>query len=161
MFKILVISILLIPAIVFAHGDGPSIEFVKDGYLLDIGYGQDLMVGNTVRFDLELFEDVTKEPVLFSRAWVRVTKEEKVLFAGSISDALFGKPGLSLALSQEGQHTLFVRFENDENSIVEANLPFVVIPDDSKENSGLDELFLFGAAGLFGVGLGYWFGRKV
>jgi hypothetical protein len=161
MFKIIFVSLLVVPLFVSAHGDGLSLETEKEGYLVDIGYNSELVEGDTIRFDLELYKIGTKEPVAFTKAWARITRGEQVIFAGSISNATFGEPGLSLALMEEGEHSFFIRFEDkDEEAIVEASLPFNVAANTASERSASGRALPFAAGALLGLAGGFALRRK-
>ncbi len=151
----------LSPLFVLAHGDSQSFELVKEGYLIDIGYNEDLVAGDTVRFDLNLYkEDPDETPVPFSRVWVRVTSGERVLFAGSISDSAFGTPGWSLAFADRGEYILFVRFEDAEGSIVEAEFPMLVAGDEDTETASPSRAVLIGSIGFILGAIGGAFVRR-
>jgi hypothetical protein len=122
----LALLLLLAPSLISAHTSGLSIEKVEEGYKFDIGYSQDFVAGDLIRFDLKLSKSDSTEVIPFTSAWVRIDKGNDTLFAGPIAYGEFGLPGFSVVFPAEGDYDLSIRFEKGTDKIAETTLPIPV-----------------------------------
>jgi len=131
-FTLLLIFIVIFAALyaaqsVQAHGQGATVEIQKDGFLIDIGHAPEkLVVGSQTRFDFLLYTSDTNEPIEFSDVWARIEKEGQLKLAGGIADPFYGTAGLSFNFSEAGDYTLYVRYQNGRDSLVEATIDLTV-----------------------------------
>jgi hypothetical protein len=150
--KYLYIFLLLVmPFVSMAHVSGLSLEQKVGDYYFDIGYSADFITNEFIRLDLTLLKAETREDVMFSSAWVRIQKDNKLFFAGPIAHGDFGKPGFSFIFPEEGTYRLFVRFEDKSKTISETNFDVVVKKGESTETH---PYILFGGLVFGGIILG-------
>ncbi len=152
-----VIGLLLVPSLSFAHGTGASFEIEKNGYFIDVGYDPAVLVSLTQgRFDFSLSDAANRTPVDFDRVWVRVEKEGKTFFAGGVASQMFGPSGFITIFPEEGSYTISARFEYGEEALVEVDMPFEVVTQETEK--GLGTLFYRGLMiGLLGGSVVSWF----
>jgi hypothetical protein len=125
------LALALSPVLALAHAGGPSIEKVIGDYAFDIGYSQEPVEGELVRFDLALSPAKGGDEIAFTSAWVRIEGEGgKTVFAGPIAYGEFGRPGFSVVFPREGAHELFVRFQKGPETIAESEFPLLVAPSE-------------------------------
>ncbi len=135
LMKILILSlvIIVIPFAVYAHGDETSFEVVVGEELVDIGYS----IGSApdvLRLDFALFEEKTRNDVPFESVWVNLSKGPQTVFAGPVAHGEFGRPGISILISEVGEYTLSARFEKTERDNVEVSFPISIVEDETKKN---------------------------
>lgn len=135
---VLFLTLGLVPALsVLAHGDGTSIEKVLNGYLVDIGYSPtELKTGEQARFDFLLHkasavtntaeDDTSRVPVDFSSVFVRLEKDNRLLFAGELNKPEFGKAGFSYVFPSSGDYSGYARYSHGDETLVEAEFEFSV-----------------------------------
>ena len=124
----ILLAVVSVPLLAVAHGSGASVETVVDGYLVDVGYSPDTLVANTqVRFDFLLYEEASGAEVEFTDLWFRIKNEERLLFAGPIARADYGITGLSYSFPEPGPYTFFVRYNQERDSLVEAEFALEVV----------------------------------
>lgn len=139
----------------FAHGVGQSLEQVVGEYLVDIGYSAfELTSGETVRFDFDVLDNNTREPVPFTDIWVRVSEGHKTVFAGGIMRARLGATGMSMVFPSAGEYELRVRYQNNDTTVVEAAFPLIVVQGRDNAPRGNAWQFLIGGLGGLAAGLG-------
>lgn len=140
----------LMPRTVSAHGTGLTFTSTTTDYYVDVDYSDFFVVaGIPGRFDFKLFTDEARtQPVDFTQVWARVVRtsdktEGTTVFSGWIAKALFGSTGMSITLHDVGAYNLVVRYNNGDNQIIEATLPFEVVQGQS-EPFAPDRNFWFG-----------------
>lgn len=135
---------------VFAHGTEVSFEKEIGDYLVDIGYDPEKPeVGLSERFDFGLTDNKTKVAVSFSDVWVRIEKEKNTVFAGGIHNPKFGKAGLIYTFPELGEYSISVRFQNNEETIIEASFPLKVAGSAEKSKKSLPiQPFIWGILGV-------------
>ncbi|MBI5134414.1 MAG: hypothetical protein HZA81_03475 [Candidatus Taylorbacteria bacterium] len=122
-----------VPVFAFAHAGGPSIETVVGDHKFDIGYSQEPVAGELVRYDIAVSPASGGDEIPFTSAWVKIEEGKKTVFAGPIAYGEFGKPGFSIVFPKEGSYSLFVRFQDGSETIAEGEFPFSVgAPEGSK-----------------------------
>jgi plastocyanin len=113
-----------------AHGAGGTIEVEQDGYLIDVGYSEEeIVTGAPTQLSFLLFEileNATNEEVLFSNVWVRLEHKENIVFAGLLGRPEFGDTSMSFSFAESGEYDLFVRYKNEETTLVERTLKLSV-----------------------------------
>lgn len=122
--------LLWLPFVALSHNDGASYEEEKEGYLIDIGYDpESVHAKQRTRFDFFLYQEVDTnwDEVNISDVWVRITKEDKVYFAGGIMNPHFGAPGFLFMFPESGTYDVSVRYQNDDERIVETTFPISVL----------------------------------
>ncbi|PIR82859.1 hypothetical protein COU20_00045 [Candidatus Kaiserbacteria bacterium CG10_big_fil_rev_8_21_14_0_10_59_10] len=140
-----VAALLCAPAALSAHALGASFEKESGPYLIDIGYApEEFSADRTALFEFELTEDGA--PVPFDDVWVRITREEKTVFAGGIHNARFGGARMTYLFPKSGSYELSVRYERGLESVAEASFPLVVLP--AEGGGTLRNLALAGIIGL-------------
>jgi hypothetical protein len=123
-----ILSIVLLPHVVTAHALGASYETTVDGYTLDIGYSSPAPeVGEAVIFDFN-FPTTQDSVPPYTDVWVRIETEQKVVFASALHNAHFGGPRMSYVFPEAGTYTIYVRYQNAEETFVEASFPMTVVP---------------------------------
>ncbi|MFT7507310.1 MAG: hypothetical protein ACI92I_000453 [Acidimicrobiales bacterium] len=162
-FLTFVIVLILLPNtyFLFAHGSGGTIEVLKDGYLIDIGYTpKNLEADTQIRFDFLLYDQKGEDEKGFSDLWVRIEKEEALLFAGAVAKPTPGEAGFSYRFLEEGVYSLFVRYRDQSQTLVETQVDLKIKqgdlyqPTDSYSGKALVFVAILSftcAAFLFGV----------
>jgi hypothetical protein len=129
-----IVMILSLPFFVFGHGDGESLEKEVDGYLIDIGYNTpEFIAGSSVVFEFDISKE--EESIDFDDVWVRISEDNKTIFASGINNAEFGGARMTYSFPYEGAYEFSVRFQNGSESIAEAVFPIEVLPNSDKEGS--------------------------
>lgn len=108
---------------VFAHGEGGTFEVSKDGYFIDIGYSPEyVQAERRVRFDFIAYDEstISSQEELFDSVWVRLEKEEEVVFSGNLSRPSFGPTGFATILPSAGMYKVYARFQKDEQMVTDA-----------------------------------------
>ncbi len=112
-----------------AHNLGSSIETVKEGYLIDMGYSPEVItVGTQTRFDYALYDNETREIIPFDNIWFRIEQDNKVYFAGGLNRQNFGSTGMTYRFTEPGNYELYIRYGTGTESIVETTNNFQVLP---------------------------------
>lgn len=114
--------------LVFAHSSGESFEKTVDGYLVDIGYSVEKFTDDSsVVFDFGLV-DPSGDAAEFSDVWVRIvrTNAKETVFAGGVNNARLGGTVMTYVFPETGEYELSARYQNNEESIVEAVFPLIV-----------------------------------
>lgn len=134
-----------------AHGTGASLETVRDGILIDIGYDPvDITARVPVSFDFNLYSADTAEEIPYASVWVRIYTDRNIFYAGGIHRSLVGATTMLFQFENPGTYTLSVRFENEAGSIVEEMFEIPVSGSVSSHASIWQYVFY---AGLIVVGL--------
>lgn len=137
---LIIVSLFILPGLIFSHGSGISIEATVDGYLLDIGLSEEVITNaEPVRIDFSLFDESTSDPVNFSDIWLRINQEGKVFFAGGVSKPQFGLTGVSYMFLDAGEYTINVRYQKNGKAIVEHS--FMVTVSDVSTKSDTEQPF--------------------
>lgn len=127
----LVLSVCL-PSLVLAHATGQSFEQVMGDFKIDVGYDvSSFRAAETVRFDFNLAQELTKEDVAYTDVWVRIVQGNKTVFATGVNKPAIGKAGMTFTFPEPGMYDLSVRFENGAGSIVETKFPITVEPSEA------------------------------
>ena len=126
---------------VYGHGFGASFEQTVDGVTVDVGYQPELISERfPIRFDFNLLEADTGEPIPFTDIWVRVYQENTTYFAGGIQKARLGLTGLTQTFPVAGEYTFSVRFQNDGEVMSETSFPVIVEKSTSKGSGSTSTL---------------------
>ncbi len=132
MYKALLVSSLtIVPAIVFAHGDSPSLEAESNGYLVDIGMSQEgIRPGEEVTFDFDLFTtDDRPQFVHFGMVDVKVSNsDDEVLLSESIINDSTYVPTLAYTFQEEGDYRLTASFMTGSTVITSHAFDLAVAP---------------------------------
>lgn len=149
---IIFLFLAVVPSVVLGHSTGASVERYIDSYLLDVGYSPETpRADEQTRFDFFLYDAETDVEVPFTDIWVRIEDGGRLLFAGGIAKSEFGATGMTFAFPEKGTYTIFVRFENGSDAIVETEFA-LDIAEESQTASAPPVVPL--AAGLgFAVGV--------
>jgi transposase len=154
---------------VSAHGEaGMTLTGTADGYTGDVDYDNTFVeVGTSGRFVFNLFKgdtiDVVGTGVEFDDLWVRVmkkdeTKNGKMIFAGPLHKPLFGGTGISLLIPEAGDYTIIVRYNKDDDKIVEITYAFTAFSLAVEKKLYDEKNFrlgaVFGALTMVFVGIG-------
>ena len=125
---VIAFSVLFWGSSVSAHSTGASFEKTVDNYLIDVGYSEvSIQEGTPVRFDFDLFDAQEQTtPKEFSDAWIRISQGNKTFFAGQLGRPQLGKTGITLVIPEAGEYELYVRYNNDNESVVETIFPLQV-----------------------------------
>jgi hypothetical protein len=147
----LVLSALaLTPVHALAHALGASYEATIDGYALDIGFSSPAPeVGEAVIFDFNF--PAAQDPVPpFTDVWVRIETDKRVVFASALHNARFGGPRMSYVFPEAGVYTIYVRYQNPDQTFVEATFPMTVVPvsEDLVTSVMRNPGYIVGALGL-------------
>lgn len=160
----LIASILFLLSVMpaFGHGLGETIEKEVGDYIVDFGYDPlSLFLGETTSVTFEIFRKEDREPVEFRNVWVRVTKDEETVFAGSLTKAFFGNTRLTLRLPETGEYQISARFEGEKEeeregeevfssveTLAEASFPLTILKGESQSFSLTPEMIIGFIAGL-------------
>lgn len=128
-FALLILVLLAAVALpAYAHVNGVSYEKTKDGYQIDAGYGAPApAVGESLLMDFRLRQEGKDVP--FTDTWVKITAENgAVVFASGIHNSEFGGPRISYVFPREGKYEVSMRFENNDQTLVEDSFPITVLP---------------------------------
>lgn len=151
-FFALLFIVAIAPVFAWAHGDEASMERISGGYFFDIGYSDEFIAGNVIRFDLSVADKSTGKALPFSSAWVRIREGKTLFFAGPIAYGEFGKPGFSYVFPHAGDYTLSVKFDAPSAAIPEQDFPIKV--QGSSEGPAHDGRVLGGITLVIGIGIG-------
>jgi plastocyanin len=162
-FKVstLVILFLLGSSLALAHGEGGTIEIEQDGYLIDIGFSEEEIfpgVPTQLSFLLfELQESAAPSEVFFTDIWLRIEHDGEMMFASLLGRPEFGDTGMSFNFPEGGDYDLFVRYKNDDSTIIERTVRLSVsqgeVAAESEENDTSQPLVVVVAAVSFLFGL--------
>lgn len=127
-YLLLALALTAVPLDVSAHALGASYEATVDGYFIDIGFSSPAPeVGESVIFDFNF--PATQEPIPpYTDVWVRVEKERRVMLASALHNAHFGGPRMSYVFPEAGTYTIYVRYQNAEETFVETEFTMPVVP---------------------------------
>ncbi len=154
LFFIIFLIVFIASAIfVSAHGSGQSFEREVGEYLLDIGTSDlTIRAGQATAFDFDILQKDSRELVPFTNMWVRFEDDTKLLFAGGISKASFGRTAVTYAFPKAGSYMLTVRFHNESETLAETSFPITVeqplVPESGKGFSFSREFLGGGFIGL-------------
>lgn len=123
--------LLAVPFVASAHGDALTFSQTIDGYVANAEYGDSHVTAEVLgRFSFELFDAERTLPIDFTSLWLRIVRVsdagETTLFAGPVFNPELGGAGISYVFAEPGHHTLYVRYQNGEEEIVEASIPIEV-----------------------------------
>ena len=153
----LLVFSLVFAAIASGHGRGASLEEKVGEYLVDIGYEPEtLQSEESAVFDFSLLSAENGEEVDFTDIWVKVSKGNRAYFASGLAKARIGKTAMTYVFSEGSEYTLFVRFQNEGEKIVETSFPLSVVeksdPIESsvpqKREPGTPDFLIGGLVGL-------------
>lgn len=150
--KMLVPPLLLVflwGAFALAHGVGLTLESVTpEGYEAYLDVSAPAVYQNEpIRLDFEIWTAEGK-PMEFTDLWVRIEKEKGAVFAGPIARARLGATGFTTTLPFAGDHTIYVRFHDGEDTITETSFILPVAEETAGAKSGIPGLLLPGAIGV-------------
>jgi hypothetical protein len=138
----------LVPGTALAHGTGASLEKIVGEYRLDIGYNPTILEAQDPSiFDFDLLFDETGERAAFTDMWVRIVQGRKTVFASGIHKPDFGNTTMVYSFPEKGDYELTVRFQNEEEKIVEGS--FLLEVQGRPEASGPGISFPWFAVGIF------------
>lgn len=144
------------PAAAFAHSAGYSFEQKVGNYKIDIGYDTKPIEANApVTFDFNIKDVKTDEYLDFGDAWVRFENENTTYFATGVYRQPLGATTLVYTFSKPGNYSMYVRFENKDQQIVEATIPITVNPNSEQDsNNPLFQLPAVAIGLVLGIVLG-------
>ncbi|OGZ07570.1 MAG: hypothetical protein A3C93_00280 [Candidatus Lloydbacteria bacterium RIFCSPHIGHO2_02_FULL_54_17] len=149
----------LLPAALFAHGGGQTVQAKSGEYVITLDAAStQLRSGVAERINLEIEGSSSTPVVPFTHLWVRIIGPDGVLlFAGNIVAAPVGfVTGVSYLFPQEGTHSITARFFSGEQILAEADLPVLVVGDASAVGAGyLRTVILLVVAVAFLGGVSY------
>lgn len=141
---------------VFAHSAGQSFEREVGEYLLDIGASNlTLRASAPIAFDFNILRKDTREPAPFTNIWLRFEDNNKLLFAGGIAKASFGRTTVTYAFPRGGAYTLAVRFQNGDDSLAEVTIPLMVEQSVASEGADVSSLKTLAAGAVGGFAIGF------
>lgn len=112
------------PQVLFAHGEGVSLEKTVTGGYIDIGYDPDpFLAGGKLLLNFDLLQEKGGTRIPFDRVWVRMHKNNVTYLATGISRATLGPTTLVMQLPEvaAGDITISVRFEKGDGVLAEAD----------------------------------------
>lgn len=118
---IFIFSQLTVP-FVYAHGVGGSFETAVDGYLIDIGYSEEVLSeGEPVSFDFNISKEDEASSVEFTDVWVRISPKDNMgtIFASGLHRPEFGSTGMVYTFQSAGEYDISARFQNSGETIAE------------------------------------------
>ena len=137
-----------------AHTIGASFESPSGEYLSDIGYDTITFdAGQSVRFDFNLKQKTTKDPVPFDQVWIRIVHNGDTLLATGIHQQVIGPTTLLFTFPEGGDYTLesSYRTGDEGDEIASSTFPISVSSTTSSTN-WLLELGIFALGLCFGAG---------
>ena len=155
-FRIVLFALIasLVPLTLGAHSSGASFEEQKGEYTIDIGYDPvDPVAGDRLVLDFELWDGDKADEVPFTRAWVRIERDKKIVLATGVGKASVGPTTLLFVLPEPGDYSLMVRYENTDGPIVEHVFPLTVREVESESGTQRQYMIaaLLGGVIVFGV----------
>ena len=112
MIKYLFFLLAFLPGVAFAHLDGEAI--IDNGYRVELGQDrEELVVNENLSFSLAL-ESLEGERVLETKAWVRLSLEDQVIFSSTDLQTNDGTIDFSFSLKEPGGYELLARVEDLE-----------------------------------------------
>ena len=140
---LVVLLLVLIPlGVSNAHGTGFTIEEEVGDTLVDIGFSAErLLVDRAIRLDFLLFDIVSGREIEYDDVWVRIERDDQLLYAGGVARQRFGATGMSYRFPEPGTHELYVRFQVDGERVSELTTQFSVEQPEPRtvvERYGLD-----------------------
>jgi len=141
---------------VSAHGDGASYEETIGNYFVDIGYDPVVpTAGEIIRFDFSVEDqESTSTAKIFTDVWVRIMYDNAVQFSGGIHRPVFGPTGFAYVPYEAGTYTVFARFQNESEKIVETEFDVVVVSDSESDESTFVTIVPYVFVCLFGILIG-------
>lgn len=139
---------------VSAHNSGASLEKEVGDYFFDIGYDPVQLTTSepaVLDFNIQTKERID-EP--YTHMWLKVTKDEEIIFASGIAKAQFGRTTAMLLFPKEGNYTMQVRFSNEGNTIAEADFPLQVQNVETQSNTQQFLPYVIGFIGGLVPGIG-------
>ncbi len=83
-FFVFCLLLILLSVASFAHLDGGE-DVTRGGYILDFGHSPEKIAsGASATLAFNLLNVTTEKIVAFESAWVRISKDETILFAGTL-----------------------------------------------------------------------------
>jgi hypothetical protein len=133
MMKVLLVTLLLLPVSASAHLDGEAI--IDNGYRVELGQDrQSLALNENTSFSLAI-ESLEGERVRESKAWVRLSLGDQVIFSSTDMQTTDGTIDFSVTFLESGQYELLARVD-DINAEQQASAEFVLeVPEVQEEIS--------------------------
>jgi hypothetical protein len=136
-----------------AHQTGSSWEKVVGNYKIDLGYDPTVVLsGQPERLDFNIIDTKTGQSAPFTDVWVRISQDQDTVFASGIHRLTFGLTGMIFEFPKSGDFNLNVRFENQDNTIVQADFPITVAGQDiAVKPAAKYPIILITVVGMFGL----------
>ncbi len=163
MYVIVPLILFLCTSFASAHSSGASFEMIEGQYLIDIGYDPVTIVErDRVVLDMELWEASSKDAssrtsVPFTRVWLRLEHEGKTVMATGVGKPSFGPTTYLFTAYAPGAWTLHVRYEDNDDVIVDTAFPFTV---EEEQQRPLFILIVGGVVILGALGATVWWYRR-
>jgi hypothetical protein len=147
-----------IPGHSYGHKTGASWEKIIDNYKIDIGYDPTTFIaGQAERLDFNIVDIKTGQSIPFSDVWVRISQGQDTVFASGIHRLTFGLTGMIFEFPKDGDFNMNVRFENEGNTIIQADFPINVTTGSLLENKAVSHsslIFVIVTAAVGGLIIG-------
>lgn len=130
LFTVLMLA-LLFPVLALAHGSGASLETISNGKLIDIGYDPvELVAGERMVFDFELYQEDGVTDVEYDRVWVRVEGNRETFLATGVGKATLGPSTLLWRLPNPAPEniTIHARYELKGETLAQGSFEVPVTP---------------------------------
>lgn len=111
---LLLASTMVFPNQVFAHAEGNAIEDGNYRVELSSFPEEDLQPFETIIFSVVL-EDLEAEPIYETKAWVRISKNDQILFSSADLQTTDGTVDFEYLFPDHGDYEMTVRLVNLEN----------------------------------------------
>lgn len=175
LFIVLILGISFSPPI-SAHGVEEKVEQAVDKYLVQISFDAlEAQSGDPVPISFSLSDKEKEKPIDFSAAWVRVSKDEKIVFSGLLGKPELGPTRISVAMNDPGEYEVNVNFYKDvksedktsllgeesinRESIVEATMPLTIqeseIQNQDEAKQSLPNIIYLSLATVIGIMVGF------
>jgi len=139
------------PGMTSAHQEGVSFDQVVGEYRVDIGYNPPSpQIGAPFVFDFDLFQSsaTSSIPVDFDSVWVQVKQNNIALYTTRVDKVPSEDATLSYVSQVSGEITVYVRYERNNQTLVETIVPISII-DEHADSARILLFALTGGTGLF------------
>lgn len=136
----LVGMVVIIPWLVYAHGETNTLKQKVDPYVVDVDYvgPKEPRAGEAVRFEFNLLDKDEKNKQPFVYVWGKISKGSTVLFSADMHFPEFGAPWMAYAFPAPGDYTLTVRYYDQRADLAEATFPITVGESEHATMNGLE-----------------------
>ena len=106
---------------------------VVNGYLIDFGYEPE-KIEDKATLVFNLVDDATKVSIEYTSLWMRISKEDKIFFAGTFAPEA-GSVALTYSFPEAGEYEITTRFSQADVVLAETN--FSITTEGNQDGIGI------------------------